>query len=155
MSLLNKTLNRTLAANTLTKWKASAKNWNDANEQLYAEIANFANLESFFEYIVISKHAPLNCLPLEYQNNINFLRKLINKKYTLINEIYQLNYCTYIEILRGLDLEKFAKRCKVGVKQAIRNDIMQRIGKRDDVEDIIETLTPKPKKDSTPKKDTK
>lgn len=132
-----------VAKNTLLKCNNSP-NWKYKNENLFTLIGSFETLDAFFEYLVLSKDAPLNCLPISYVQNKVFLIKLLNKKQALINEIYSVNYYAYQDILTQLDLNKFLKRCKFALLPQIKRDINFLLGNQPG-QDEITALIPTPK----------
>ena len=144
------TTQKIIAKNTLLKCTNSG-NWKHKNEDLTSHIGSFETLDAFFEYLVLSKDAPLNCLPSSYVQNRQFLTKLLNKKQSLINEIYSINYYAYQDILTQLDLNKFLKRCKFALLPQIKRDINFLLGNKPEQDEISE-LIPAPKKTDTPKK---
>lgn len=140
------TTQKIIAKNTLLKCMNSS-GWKHQDEDLISHIGSFETLDAFLEYLVLSKNAPLNCLPVSYTQNKEFLFKLLNKKQSLINEVYSVNYYAYQEILMQLDLNKFLKRCKFALLPQIKRDINFLLGNQPG-QDEITTLIPTPKNKS-------
>ena len=134
---------RIIAKNVLLKC-INSQNWKHKNEDLVSHIGSFETLDAFLEYLVLSKNAPLNCLPYSYIDNKDFLFKLLNQKQSLINEIYSVNYYVYQEILTALDLRKFLKHCKFCLLPEIKRDINFLLGNQTKPDEIT-TLIPTPK----------
>ena len=112
------------------------------SEDFIAQIDNFDTLDDYFEYLVIVQNAPLQCLPYNYLQftNTQYLRKLVNKKPSLINDIYDLNYYVYRQILRELDLKKFLKHCKFALCPQIKQDIHDMLGETVDDNDFLDII---------------
>ncbi len=130
-----------IAKNVILKC-INSHEWKHQNEDLISHIGSFETLDAFFEYLVLSKDVPLNCLPHSYIQNKDFLLKLLAKKQALINEIYQVNFYIYRDILPELELNKFLKRCKFALLPQIKRDInflLDNQTKQDEITAIIPT----------------
>ena len=138
------TLQKFIAKNAILKY-INSQELKNKDADLVSQLDRFENLDVFFEYFVLSKGAPLNCLPYSYVQNRSFLIKLFNKKNSLINEIYGVNNQVYHEILASLDLNKFLKRCKFALRLEIKKEIAVLRGSQAKA-DEISALIPAPNK---------
>ena len=125
------TINKITAKNTLLKCMRSA-DWTPSNENLVMEIDKFETLEDFFEYLIITKNASLLCLPRTYLLNVKFMKRLLLKKYSLINEIYMISNSVYQKLLLELDIKKFLKRCKFSIHPQIKRDLYYMLKNQED-----------------------
>ena len=120
-----------IARKVLDKWKFS-KDGSNFDETLFDQIKNFSTLDAFFEYLVSSKNMSLRFLPIYYQQNVLFNKRLLSKNPKLINEIYNFNFFVYQEILKLINPERFYKRCKFELIPQVKRDILLLMGKPND-----------------------
>ena len=71
------TFNHIVARNSIYKCNFEK----NKTAKLINEIDNFQSLEEFFTYLIIQQNAKILCLPHDYRNNKEFIKKLINKQF--------------------------------------------------------------------------